>query len=215
MPHRNTPRNLLIVGASGLTGEHLLDRALNEPLVEHVLAPSRRPLASHPRLENPRGNLLEILEQTHTPIDTAFCCLGTTLRQAGSEGAFRAIDHDLVVATARRARELGARHFLVLSSLGADPQSRVFYSRIKGEMEAALRAQDWPQLTIARPSLLLGERCEQRLLEQAAAPLARLLPGKWRGISACVLARALWRLALEEHRGVRIVESDELRRLGR
>lgn len=215
MPHSHTPHSLLIVGASGLTGEHLLDRALNEPTVEHVLAPSRRPLASHPRLDNPRGSLLDILRQPHPAIDTAFCCLGTTLRQAGSEAAFRAIDHDLVIASAARARELGARHFVVLSSLGADPQSRLFYSRVKGEMEEALKDQDWPQLTIARPSLLLGERSEQRLLEQAAAPLARLLPGKWRGISACALARALWRLALEEHRGVRIVESDELRRLGR
>jgi len=215
MPHTNSPRNLLILGASGLTGEHLLDRVLSAPTVQRVLAPSRRPLSTHPHLENPRGNLLEILQQLQGPIDTVFCCLGTTLRQAGSESAFRAIDHDLVIACARRARELGARHFVVLSSLGADPQSRLFYSRVKGEMEEALKDQDWPQLTIARPSLLLGERSEQRLLEQAAAPLARLLPGKWRGISACALARALWRLALEEHRGVRIVESDELRRLGR
>ena len=215
MPQTKSPRNLLILGASGLTGEHLLDRVLNEPTVQRVLAPTRRALSAHPHLENPRGNLLEILQQLQGPIDTAFCCLGTTLRQAGSESAFRAIDHDLVIASARRARELGARHFLVLSSLGADPQSRVLYSRVKGEMEEALKAQDWPQLTIARPSLLLGQRPEQRPLEQVAAPMARLLLGKWRGISVCVLARALWRLALEERNGIRVVESDELRRLGR
>ncbi|MCM2332254.1 MAG: oxidoreductase, partial [Pseudomonas sagittaria] len=207
--------NLLILGASGLTGEHLLDRVLSEPTVQRVLAPSRRPLSTHPHLENPRGNLLEILQQLQGPIDTVFCCLGTTLRQAGSESAFRAIDHDLVIACAQRARELGARHFVVLSSLGADPHSRVLYSRVKGEMEEALKAQGWPQLTIARPSLLLGERCQRRLLEQVTAPLARVLLGKWRAISVCTLARALWRLALEEGQGVRIVESDELRRLGR
>ncbi|SFP29475.1 Uncharacterized conserved protein YbjT, contains NAD(P)-binding and DUF2867 domains [Geopseudomonas sagittaria] len=215
MPHNNSPRNLLILGASGLTGEHLLDRVLSEPTVQRVLAPSRRPLSTHPHLENPRGNLLEILQQLQGPIDTVFCCLGTTLRQAGSESAFRAIDHDLVIACAQRARELGARHFVVLSSLGADPHSRVLYSRVKGEMEEALKAQGWPQLTIARPSLLLGERCQRRLLEQVTAPLARVLLGKWRAISVCTLARALWRLALEEGQGVRIVESDELRRLGR
>ena len=215
MPHTNSPRNLLILGASGLTGEHLLDRVLSEPTVQRVLAPSRRPLSTHPHLENPRGNLLEILQQLQGPIDTVFCCLGTTLRQAGSESAFRAIDHDLVIACAQCARELGARHFVVLSSLGADPHSRVLYSRVKGEMEEALKAQGWPQLTIARPSLLLGERCQRRLLEQVTAPLARVLLGKWRAISVCTLARALWRLALEEGQGVRIVESDELRRLGR
>lgn len=214
MPHHN-PHNILIIGASGLSGEHLLDRVLNEPTVQRVLAPSRRPLAEHPRLDNPRGNLQEVLAQLQGPIDIAFCCLGTTLRQAGSEGAFRAIDRDLVIACAQRARELGARHFIVVSALGADPRSRVLYSRIKGEMEEALKAQDWPQLTIARPSLLLGPRREQRLIEQLAAPLARLLLGKWRAISVCTLARALWRLALEERRGIRIVESDELRRLGR
>lgn len=215
MPHTNSPRNLLILGASGLTGEHLLDRVLSEPTIQRVLAPSRRPLSTHPHLENPRGNLLEILQQLQGPIDTVFCCLGTTLRQAGSESAFRAIDHDLVIACAQRARELGARHFVVLSSLGADPHSRVLYSRVKGEMEEALKAQHWPQLTIARPSLLLGERCQRRPLEQVTAPLARVLLGKWRAISVCTLARALWRLALEEGQGIRIVESDELRRLGR
>lgn len=214
MPHHN-PHNILIIGASGLSGEHLLDRVLNEPTVQRVLAPSRRPLAEHPHLDNPRGNLQEVLAQLQGPIDIAFCCLGTTLRQAGSEGAFRAIDRDLVIACAQRARELGARHFIVVSALGADPRSRVLYSRIKGEMEEALKAQDWPQLTIARPSLLLGPRREQRLIEQLAAPLARLLLGKWRAISVCTLARALWRLALEEDQGVRVVESDELRRLGR
>lgn len=215
MPHSHSPRNLLIFGASGLTGEHLLDRILNEPTVRRVLAPSRRPLAGHAHLENPHGEASLVLPQLAGPIDTAFCCLGTTLRQAGSADAFAAIDRDLVLACAQRARELGARHFLVLSSLGADPHSRVLYSRIKGEMEEALKTQDWPQLTIARPSLLLGERREQRPLEQVAAPMARLLLGKWRAISVCALARALWRLALEEQRGVRIVESDELRRLGR
>lgn len=215
MPHHKSPHHLLIFGASGLTGEHLLDRVLSEPTVQRVLAPTRQPLSAHPHLDNQCGNLLETLPRLQGPVDIAFCCLGTTLRHAGSESAFRAIDHDLVLACARRARELGARHLLVLSALGADPHSRVFYSRIKGEMEEALKAQDWPQLTIARPSLLLGPRREQRPLEQAFAPMARLLLGKWRAISVCVLARALWRLALEEGHGTRVVESDELRRLGR
>lgn len=216
MPNTTIPRNVIIFGASGLTGEHLLDRVLDEPTVQRVLAPSRRPLATHARLENPcGGDSQDILARLQGPVDTAFCCLGSPWRRDNTESALRAIDYELVLACARRARELGARHFLVLSTLGADPQSRLLYSRIKGEMEEALRAQDWPQLTIARPSLLIGQRSEQRVLEQLAAPMARLLLGKWRSISVCALARALWRLALEERQGVRIVESDELRRLGR
>lgn len=210
-----SPHRILIVGASGLSGEHLLDRVLNEPSIERVLAPSRRALAAHPRLHNPQGELPALLPRLEGPIDTAFCCLGTTLREAGSEQAMRDVDHDLVLACARRARELGARHFILVSALGADPQARHGYSRIKGETEQALIAQHWPQLTIARPALLLGPRRTPRLGEQLAAPVARLLPGKWRAISATRLARALWRLALEVQPGVRIVESDELRQLGR
>ncbi|MDH0339033.1 oxidoreductase [Pseudomonas otitidis] len=210
-----TPQHILLAGATGLTGEHLLDRLLNERTVERVLAPSRRPLAAHPHLENPVGELADLLPQLGGPVDTAFCCLGSTIRQAGSQEAFRAIDLDLVVAVGRRARELGARHYLVISALGADRGSSVFYNRVKGEMEDALRDQGWPQLTLARPSLLLGPRQEFRLGERLAAPLMRLIPGKYRGIEACTLARALWRLALETGEGTRVVESDELRRLGR
>lgn len=210
-----TPQHILLAGATGLTGEHLLDRLLNERTVERVLAPSRRPLATHPHLENPVGELTDLLPQLSGPVDTAFCCLGSTIRQAGSQAAFRAIDLDLVLAVGHRARELGARHYLVISALGADRGSSVFYNRVKGEMEDALRDQGWPQLTLARPSLLLGPRQEFRLGERLAAPLMRLIPGKYRGIEACTLARALWRLALETGEGTRVVESDELRRLGR
>lgn len=210
-----TPQHVLLAGASGLTGEHLLDRLLNEPTITRVLAPSRQPLAEHPHLENPVGETAELLPRLSGQVDIAFCCLGTTIKKAGSEQAFRAVDLDLVVAFAKRARELGARHLIVISALGADPSSSIFYNRVKGEMEAALKAQDWPQLTLCRPSLLLGERTEPRLAEQLAGPLSRLIPGKYHGIEACQLARAMWRLALEEQEGVRVVESDELRKLGK
>ena len=210
-----TPQHILLAGATGLTGEHLLDRLLSEPTISRVLAPSRRPLAEHPHLENPTGPLAELLPMLQGPFEAAFCCLGTTIKQAGSQEAFRAVDHDLVLAFARRARELGARHLLVISAMGANPGSSVFYNRVKGETEEALKAMDWPQLTLARPSLLLGPRREFRLGERLAAPLLRWIPGKYRGIEATVLARALWRLALEEGEGVRVVESAELRRLGR
>ncbi|WP_271410565.1 oxidoreductase [Pseudomonas sp. Q1-7] len=210
-----TPQHALLAGATGLTGEHLLDRLLNEPTVARVLAPTRRPLAEHPHLLNPVGPLGELLPQLQGQVDVAFCCLGSTLRQAGSREAFRAVDLDLVLAFARRAREMGARHFIVVSAMGADRASSIFYNKVKGEMEEALKAMDWPQLTIARPSLLMGPRSEFRFGERLAATFLRWLPGKYRGIDVCTLARALWRLALEEEDGVRIIESDELRRLGR
>ncbi|NNA14746.1 oxidoreductase [Pseudomonas lundensis] len=210
-----TPQHILLAGATGLTGELLLDRLLNEPTVERVLAPSRKPLADHPHLENPVGDPAVFLPQLSGPVDVAFCCLGTTIKQAGSEEAFRAVDHDMVVAFAKRAREMGARHLIVISAIGADPESSIFYNRVKGEMEQSLRAQDWPQLTIARPSLLIGERLEERPAEKIAGLFSKLIPGKYHGIEACELARALWRLALEDQPGVRVIESDELRKLGK
>lgn len=210
-----TPQHILLAGATGLVGEHLLDRLLNEPTVSRVLAPTRRPLAGHPHLDNPVGDLPDLLPTLGGQIDIAYCCLGSTIKQAGSQEAFKAVDLDMAVAFSKRARALGARHLLVISAVNADLTSSVFYSRVKGEMEQALRAQDWPQLTIVRPSLLVGNRTETRWAEQLAAPIAKLIPGKYGAIEACQLARAMWRLALEEQDGVRVVESDELRRLGK
>ncbi|MFR0692421.1 oxidoreductase [Enterobacterales bacterium AE_CKDN230030158-1A_HGKHYDSX7] len=209
------PTNILLAGATGLTGEHLLDRMLNEPTVKRVIAPARRKLAEHPRLENPIGPLAELIPHLLQPVDTVFCCLGTTLKEAGSEEAFRNVDYHLPLALGERGLALGARHYIVVSALGADSKSSIFYSRVKGELEDALRQQGWQQLTIARPSLLLGQREEVRLAELLAAPFSRILPGKLHGIEAIALARALWRLALETGKGIRIVESDELRKLGK
>lgn len=209
------PTNILLAGATGLTGEHLLDRMLNEPTVKRVIAPARRKLAEHPRLDNPIGPLAELIPHLVQPVDTVFCCLGTTLKEAGSEEAFRSVDYDLPLALGERGLALGARHYIVVSALGADSKSSIFYSRTKGELEDALRQQGWQQLTIARPSLLLGQREEIRLAELLAAPFSRILPGKLHGIEAIALARALWRLALETGKGTRIVESDELRKLGK
>ncbi|KJJ96045.1 nucleoside-diphosphate sugar epimerase [Pseudomonas sp. 21] len=209
------PTNILLAGATGLTGEHLLDRMLNEPTVKRVIAPARRKLAEHPRLDNPIGPLAELIPHLVQPVDTVFCCLGTTLKEAGSEEAFRSVDYDLPLALGERGLALGARHYIVVSALGADSKSSIFYSRVKGELEDALRQQGWQQLTIARPSLLLGQREEIRLAELLAAPFSRILPGKLHGIEAIALARALWRLALETGKGTRVVESDELRKLGK
>lgn len=210
----DTPRNVLLAGATGLTGGFVLRELLADPAVAHVLAPTRRPLPAHPRLDNPVGVLHRLLSQLQAPVDVAICCLGTTIRHAGSREAFRMADYDLPLEVGQKARKLGARHYLVISSLGANASSRAFYNQVKGELELSLGKQDWPQLTIVRPSLLLGPRQEFRLAERLVAPFATLLPGRWRGIPAETVARALWRLACAPGEGVRIVESDELHRLG-
>ncbi|MFC5740432.1 NAD(P)H-binding protein [Dyella tabacisoli] len=207
-----TPRHVLLAGATGLTGGHLLQRLLDDPAAPQVLAPTRRALQAHPRLQNPVGVLSRLVPQLRGTVDAVFCCLGTTIRQAGSREAFRMIDYELPLALGRQALTLGARHYLLISSLGADPTSRVFYNRVKGELEQALQEQGWPQLTIVRPSLLLG-RAKPRLGDRLA-PLSRILPKRWSGIEASTLASALWRLAQDDEPGLRIIESDALQRLG-
>lgn len=109
--------------------------------------------------------LTDALAQVTDPIDIVFCCLGTTRREAGSKEAFIHADYTLVVDTALTGRRLGAQHMLVVSAMGANAHSPFFYNRVKGEMEEALIAQNWPKLTIARPSMLLGDRSKQRMNE--------------------------------------------------
>ena len=210
----DSPRRVLIAGATGLTGQALLGLLLDDASVEQLVAPTRRALPPHPKLVNPVGMVSHLACQLQGPFDTAFCCLGTTIRQAGSREAFRMVDYDLPLMLGKHALALGARHYLVISALGADPSSRLFYNRTKGELEVALKKQDWPRLTIVRPSLLLGARHKPRLGEALAAPFSRMLPGRWRGIEADTVARALWRLARMPGEGVRIVASDELQVLG-
>src|SRR5690606_11908511 len=144
----------------------------------------------------------------------AICALGTTIKQAGSQAQFRRVDHDYVLAFARAALAGGVRHVLVVTALGADARSSVFYNRVKGELEEALSELPFSALPIVRPSLLLGRREQTRLGERLAAPLARLLPKSYRGIEAATVARALVRLAREPAAGRRVVLSKELHALG-
>ena len=176
---------VLITGATGLVGGHLLRMLINEPKVNAIAAPTRRP----------------------------FCCLGTTRREAGSKEAFIHADYTLVVDTALTGRRLGAQHMLVVSAMGANAHSPFFYNRVKGEMEEALIAHNWPKLTIARPSMLLGDRSKQRMNETLFAPLFRLLPGNWKSIDARDVARVMLAESMRpEHEGVTILSSSELRK---
>jgi uncharacterized protein YbjT (DUF2867 family) len=140
-----------------------------------------------------------------------FCALGTTMRQAGSESAFRRVDFDYPVALAQATLARGARHFLLVTALGAAANSRVFYNQVKGEVEAAITALGFRSVTIARPSLLLGRRREPRLAEQLGRVVGVLAPPRWRPVSAARVARALVEAAKRDEPGVRILENRELR----
>jgi uncharacterized protein YbjT (DUF2867 family) len=143
-------------------------------------------------------------------VEHVYCALGTTIRKAGSQPAFRRVDYDYVVSLARLAREQGAGHFLLVSSVGADPRSRVFYSRVKGEVEAAVQTLGYPSLTIVRPSLLLGNRAEFRLGEVLARPLGPLMPRRYRPVHARAVAATLIRAANQGRPGVQVIESRDI-----
>jgi len=204
-------RIALLAGASGLTGGCALDALLGAPDVSRVIAITRRPLGrEHPRLAN-RIVQFERLEAQlkGASCDVALCCLGTTQRKAGSQQRFRAVDVDGVVAFARAARAAGAKRFVVVSSAGADPQSRNFYLRTKGDMEQELETLGFESLDILQPALLLAWRSEMRPLELAARALMPLvnplLRGKYlpyRGISARTVGAAMVGATRSGPRGV-------------
>lgn len=206
---------VLITGATGLVGGHLLRMLIQEPRITAIIVPTRRPLADVQGILNSHDpQLSDALAQVVDPVDIVFCCLGTTLRDAGSKEAFIHADYTLVVDTALTGLRLGAKHMLVVSAMGADPHSMFFYNRVKGEMEQALRAQAWQRLTFARPSMLLGERQKKRGNEVVLAPLFRLLPGNWKSIEARDVARAMLTEAFApSQEGITVLSSAKLREI--
>ena len=204
---------VLLTGATGLVGGHLLRMLLNAPDIKSIAAPTRRPLSDISGVFNPHDpQLTDALAQVVDPVDIVFCCLGTTRREAGSKEAFVHADYTLVIDTALVGKKLGAQHMLVVSAMGANAHSPFFYNRVKGEMEEALIAQQWPRLTIARPSMLVGEREKKRTGETLLAPLFSLLPGNLKSIDARDVASALLAEALSPaQEGVRILSSSQLR----
>jgi nucleoside-diphosphate-sugar epimerase len=214
----------LIAGASGLVGRELLQQLLAAPEYDRVIALGRRPLeVTHPKLVSLTVDFAA-LEKSGADLrcDDAFCCLGTTIRDAGSREAFRAVDHAAVLAVAWAVQRAGAQRFFVVSALGADPGSRVFYSRVKGETDAALEILGFSTLAIFRPSLLLGRRAHPRAGERFMAAILwlaepMLLAGwrKYRAIEAVVVARAMMRCSFgRPGRGVLVFNSDEIHDLG-
>jgi len=201
----------LLLGATGLVGRELLAQLLDAG--DRVVVITRRPTGvHHANLEEHVFDLAAMEQHAHAfAVDRIFCALGTTIKQAGSEERFRFVDHDLPILAARLGLANGVRHFLLVSSLGADRGSRVFYNRVKGEVEHDLLRLGYPRVTIARPSFLLGHRDESRLGEQIVARLRWLMPRSVRPIDARLVARALVEASRDDAPGVRILLSREMR----
>jgi uncharacterized protein YbjT (DUF2867 family) len=220
-----SPARVAVAGATGLVGTALLARLAADPRVGPISALVRRPVA--PGRLPPAVQTLVVdwsrpdLGATLPPFDWAFCALGTTIKVAGSQAAFRAVDVDAVLAFAAAARAAGASRFGLVSAMGADARSTVFYNRCKGEVEQALQAQGWPQLVIARPSLLLGARDSlgqptrpAEALAQRLMPLVGwLVPKPLRPIGADAVAVALAEAVAAPGEPLQILTSDALQAL--
>jgi uncharacterized protein YbjT (DUF2867 family) len=218
------PKIVLLAGATGLVGAHALEGLLEAPDIGRVFAITRRPLGrEHPRLAN-RIVKFDTLETQLKGMSchVAVCCLGTTIRQAGSEQEFRRVDVDHVLSFARVAKAAQAQRFVVVSSVGADPQSKNFYLRTKGEMEAALATVGFASLDILQPGLLLGLRHQTRPLELGAMlimplvnPFLRGPREAYRGIGAKTVGAAVVGAMRLGRRGVQRYTYDNLQALSR
>jgi uncharacterized protein YbjT (DUF2867 family) len=215
-------RNALIAGATGLVGKHLLSMLLNSKDYKKVYVLSRRPLGEeHPKLEEVIIDFDRLPEQELPAADDVFCCLGTTMKKAGSKEAFRQVDFVYPYELARKAGENGAEQYLLVSAMGANRGSFFFYNRVKGEVEEGIsKLSGYKSISIFRPSLLLGEREEKRLGEVIASKLMRFIKPlmigplrKYRGIHARTVANGMLKAAQQQQRGVQVYESEEIKPL--
>ncbi|MEO6323549.1 MAG: NAD(P)H-binding protein [Thermoanaerobaculia bacterium] len=211
-------RTVAVAGATGLVGGRLVKKLLEDPSCECVIALVRRPLGlTHPKLQE-RLVDFAALPADALGVEDIYCALGTTIRKAGSQEAFALVDRTAVAALARAGAAAGARRFLLVSSLGADPRSRVFYNRIKGEAEEDVRANPFRGVFIFRPSVLAGERDEVRMGESIGrfgARLVSLVPGlrRLRPVDAEVLAAAMIAVARQDLAGAHVFESETIESL--
>ena len=218
---------VMIAGASGVVGRSCVRQLLERNDVERVVALGRRllPLQSDRLVSKvvDLGSVSAIGAEIPLGAAVALCCLGTTMKQAGSKEAFRAVDKDAALAFGRAALNRGVRRFVLISAIGADPESRNFYLKTKGETEQGLAAYGFPQLTILRPSFIddQGTRSEWRVAERLALPIARVIfsvvgkNSRYAPITADALGRAMVRLAFDETpEKIRVVQGAELHAAG-
>jgi len=206
---------VMLIGSTGVVGRQALRLALAEPRFASIVALTRQPLPAHPKLENPIVDFRALPpDAPWWAVDGVIATLGTTQRVAGSPAAFRAVDYGYTLTVASLARDAGATRFALTSSLGADPASRSFYLRTKGEIDRDVSAIGFASLTIARPGLLGGERSERRLTEDigkvALGLIGPILPARWRISRPERVAEVLVAAIAAGEPGRRVVDSDQL-----
>jgi uncharacterized protein YbjT (DUF2867 family) len=209
-------KTIVILGATGMVGQQLLNQALASECVHRVIAPTRKALPEHPKLENPIVDFENLPNSASwLKSDAVLCALGTTIKQAGSKQQFRHVDYDFVMHAAELARAAGTSCFVLNSSLGADASSGNFYLKVKGELERDLTALEFRSLTLIRPSLLdAGSRPESRPGEQIglwfSKRLSLIIPKRYQPIATENVARAMLQAAFNVKPGTHFVESEQL-----
>ncbi|NVI82531.1 NAD-dependent dehydratase [Janthinobacterium sp. BJB401] len=206
---------LILIGATGLVGREVLRLALADARVTVIVAPVRKPLPAHPKLDAPLVDFDRLpADAPWWQADAVICTLGTTMKVAGTRQAFWRVDHDYPLAAARLALAAGTRTYALNSAAGANATSRFFYNRVKGELERDLEALGFGSLTHVRPGLIGGERDVARAGEGAALRLLRVLgpvlPRRWRINPAPRIASALLAAALASAPGVHVVSPEQL-----
>lgn len=214
-------KTVLLAGATGLVGGICLSRLLADDFFESIITVGRRPLSpapADPRLKQVTVDFSDLGSRaSELSADTVICALGSTMKKAGSKEAFYKVDFTHAFNLAKISRQNGASQFVLVSALGASPKALSFYSRVKGELEEAVKGLGYESLTILRPSLILGNRGEFRFGEEIAkifAPkVSFAIPAKYRPIEAETIAAALWIAARLEKPGINILESHEIKKL--
>jgi uncharacterized protein YbjT (DUF2867 family) len=208
-------KTALIAGSTGLIGKQLLQLLLDSNRYNKVVAVTRNDLPAHPKLVILKVEFEKLDQWANSLLgDDVFCCLGTTMAKAGSKDNFYQVDFFYPLLIAKTAQSRGARQFLLVSALGANKESSIYYNRVKGEIEEAIKKINYKAIHIFRPSLLLGSRDEKRSGEDAAKFFYRifgfLLPKKYKAIDSAKVANAMITLASQEDEGIFIHESAEL-----
>lgn len=216
-------KSALVAGGTGLVGNHLVNLLTESNEYEDVKVLVR----TGSRSTNDKASVLEV-DYRYLPdfkdqltAENIFCCLGTTIRQAGSKDNFYQVDFTFPFELAKISLENGSRQFNIVTSSGASASSMFFYNRVKGEIENALKQLEFKSLNIFRPSLLLGERDEMRFGEEIGSVVTKMLNPvlvgklkKYRAIEAETVAKAMLNVSLKELTGVQIVESDMIQEYG-
>lgn len=206
----------LIAGATGLTGSYLLDLLLEDPHYTQVIAVTRKPLhRGDDKLKNVVAEFDRLADySSELKADDVFCCLGTTIKQAGSQEAFRKVDFDYPLNLARVTKANGARQFLIITALGSDRHSSIFYNRVKGEVEEAIGEIGFESYHIFQPSMLLGDRKDDRAGESAGKLVMKaldfLIPKKYKAIEGIRVARGMLQVARKQVKGREVHSSAEL-----